>query len=81
MSKIEWRTDDDGDINLIIDGEYMGLVCPHQKTGALAVAEWGDIRIYGESIDQAKERLLKAMERNRKIAEFAAKLDEEGEGA
>ena len=67
----EWTTEEDGDHQLAVDGEYFGLVCVHHAR-PLLVWGWGDHTARADSLDEAK----RLMERHA-IAERASRAEYE----
>ena len=49
-----WREEDDGDWELLVDGEHFGVVCPHRPEYCLLVWDCGEKKNIAATLEEAK---------------------------
>ena len=50
-----WREEDDGDWELLVDGNHFGVLCPHRPTYVTLVWDWGLKTNYAYTIEDGKK--------------------------
>lgn len=57
--EIDWKLDEDGDWRLYVNGDYFGMVCPHEERFTCPIAVWdGEQHHCADTVDEAKQILV-----------------------